>query len=423
MRNVISLLGPGLVFAATSIGVSHVVQSTRAGADYGYWLVGVIILAHAIKLPFFQAGPRYAAATGESLLDAYHRLGKRYYISVVLLTFATMFIIQAAVTIVAAGVLANIFPLGWSIGIWSAVVLLAGMVLLISGGYKLLRNLMKGMMLLFLVLCIVTLCGSFLSSIPEPVVNPTVLFSVSSIAFIVALVGWMPTAIEVSIWHSFWVVEQQKLDQKITGQSHKIQQADSVLKVKARLLDFNISYVFCCLLALLFVALGAQVLFGRGISLQDSAIGFSAQLIAVFTDILGDWSQPVVSALIFIAMFSTCIAVADGFSQIIARVAEKQFGFHEGRHRLTYNLSIPVIGIGGLGIIILFAGQLKSLVDFATTMSFLSAPWFAWLNMKAMTLPNMPVESRVTSGYDIYTRCCLACLTAFALFYLVWRVI
>ena len=29
-------LGPGLLFAGAAIGVSHLVQSTRAGADFGF---------------------------------------------------------------------------------------------------------------------------------------------------------------------------------------------------------------------------------------------------------------------------------------------------------------------------------------------------------------------------------------------------
>ena len=32
-------LGPGILFASTAIGVSHLVQSTRAGADYGFSLL------------------------------------------------------------------------------------------------------------------------------------------------------------------------------------------------------------------------------------------------------------------------------------------------------------------------------------------------------------------------------------------------
>lgn len=68
--------GPGLLWAATAIGVSHLVQSTRAGALAGFGLAGVILLALILKYPFFEFGPRYAAATGTSLVEGYSRLGR-----------------------------------------------------------------------------------------------------------------------------------------------------------------------------------------------------------------------------------------------------------------------------------------------------------------------------------------------------------
>lgn len=34
LSRLFSILGPGIIWAATSIGVSHIVQSTRAGADF-----------------------------------------------------------------------------------------------------------------------------------------------------------------------------------------------------------------------------------------------------------------------------------------------------------------------------------------------------------------------------------------------------
>ena len=36
-------LGPGLLWAGVAIGVSHLVQSTRAGVIYGFELVGIIL--------------------------------------------------------------------------------------------------------------------------------------------------------------------------------------------------------------------------------------------------------------------------------------------------------------------------------------------------------------------------------------------
>ena len=44
-------LGPGILFASTAIGVSHLVQSTRAGAMYGFGLLIFIINTNLIKYP------------------------------------------------------------------------------------------------------------------------------------------------------------------------------------------------------------------------------------------------------------------------------------------------------------------------------------------------------------------------------------
>ena len=68
-------LGPGILFAGAAIGVSHLVQSTKAGADFGLGLIWALILVNLFKFPFFQFGPRYASATGESLLSGYKKLG------------------------------------------------------------------------------------------------------------------------------------------------------------------------------------------------------------------------------------------------------------------------------------------------------------------------------------------------------------
>ena len=49
MRINLSKLGPGLLFAGAAIGVSHLVQSTRAGADYGWGLIWALLLINLFK--------------------------------------------------------------------------------------------------------------------------------------------------------------------------------------------------------------------------------------------------------------------------------------------------------------------------------------------------------------------------------------
>jgi len=109
-RNLLKSLGPGLLWAGAAIGVSHLVQSTRAGAIYGFQLVGIILLINLFKYPFFEFGPRYASSTGESLLHGYKRLGNWAMILYFILTLATMFTLQAAITVVTAGLFSSVFP-------------------------------------------------------------------------------------------------------------------------------------------------------------------------------------------------------------------------------------------------------------------------------------------------------------------------
>ena len=71
-------LGPGLMYAAAAIGVSHLVQSSRAGGLYGFELVWVVLLIHLVKYPFFLIGPLFAAHTNKSLIQAYAQMGKGY---------------------------------------------------------------------------------------------------------------------------------------------------------------------------------------------------------------------------------------------------------------------------------------------------------------------------------------------------------
>ena len=72
LGGVLRHLGPGILLAATSIGASHILMSPEAGARFGLALVWLVVAAHLFKYPAFEAAPRWVAATGTSLLEAWH---------------------------------------------------------------------------------------------------------------------------------------------------------------------------------------------------------------------------------------------------------------------------------------------------------------------------------------------------------------
>ena len=63
------------MFAGAAIGVSHLVQSTRAGADFGFGLIWALLLINLIKYPFFAFGVYYTSRTGQDLLTAFNKNG------------------------------------------------------------------------------------------------------------------------------------------------------------------------------------------------------------------------------------------------------------------------------------------------------------------------------------------------------------
>ncbi|NND51267.1 MAG: Nramp family divalent metal transporter, partial [Flavobacteriaceae bacterium] len=258
-------LGPGLLFAGAAIGVSHLVQSTRAGADFGLGLIWALLLVNLFKYPFFQFGPRYASATGKSLLDGYRKMGKGVLIAYYVLTFATMFTIQTAVTIVTAGLASSLFGDFVSIEIWTVIILFICLLLLIIGRYNLLDNLIK---IIIITLTISTVLAVVMAMInnEEPISLLQILPENSvEIAFLIAFMGWMPAPLDISVWHSLWAIEKQK---DIGGFSPK-----------SALFDFNVGYFSTIILGIGFVLLGTLIMFNSNESFSNTAGVFANQLI------------------------------------------------------------------------------------------------------------------------------------------------
>ena len=210
INKLLKKLGPGLLFAGAAIGVSHLVQSTRAGADFGMGLLWALILVNIFKYPFFQYGPRYATATGESLLDGYYKLGKGILIAYAIITLATMFTIQTAVTIVTAGLAASLTNGVFSTEIWTIIIIVICSVVLFFGKYKLLDRLIKYVIILLAISTILATVMAFNNNTNEIVLSQFLPEITAEIAFLIAFMGWMPAPLDVSVWHSLWSLEKQK---------------------------------------------------------------------------------------------------------------------------------------------------------------------------------------------------------------------
>lgn len=399
--------GPGILFASTCIGVSHLVQSTRAGADYGYELVAFIILANLFKYPFFEFGSRYAAATGKNLLEGYQKQGKWAIWLYFLISIVAMFTVTAAVTFVTAGMLNNLLGINIDGTLMSGIILVFCTALLAIGKFNLLDNLLKVIGSVLLISTLTAFFGVVAKGRIEPIENflPKELWERNGIIFLIALMGWMPTAVDLSTWNSIWAVEKMKQN----GVRSKLREV---------LFDFNFGYIITAVLALCFLTLGASVMYGSGEELSSNSTVFSDQVVRLYTNALGSWAYPVIAIAAFSTMFSTTITVVDGYGRAMGESVRLLFYNNESPQKL-YRILMIVVSIGAFIFIWLLAANLKQLVDLATTFSFVIAPVIAWINYKVIMSNQIDEEHRPPKWLKALAISGLVFLTVFALIYIV----
>lgn len=376
MQKWYKILGPGLLYAGAAIGVSHLVQSTRAGADFGYGLVWAIFLANILKYPFFQFGPRYAAVTGKSLLHGYLELGKWSIYLFLLLTLVSMFIIQSAVTVVTAGIASEISGVIIEPWLMSAILLLICAAILIIGKYKWLDRSMKLIIIVLTVSTVVALIAS-LSGNNQKYEEHLLTFTFSNqshVLFLIALMGWMPAPFDISVWHSLWTVEKIKENPNIS--------------LKETLLDFNIGYWGTLVLALFFLALGATTLYGTGIQLESNGGKFANQLINIYTNSIGTWSYFIIAIAAFTTMLSTTLTCFDAQPRVVASATHLLYPKTNEKH--FYWVWIILLGIGVVLVTAFFMTNMKALVDIATIIAFVTSPIIAILNYLVITNNKFP---------------------------------
>ena len=400
MKKFINKLGPGLLFAGAAIGVSHLVQSTKAGAEFGFGLTWVLILCNFFKYPFFLFGTKYTYATGETMLDGYLKISKSILLIYFGLSLVTIFTIQAAVTIVTAGLAIELFGITDNITYWAFMIIVFSYLILMIGKYKLLDNLMK---FIIMILAISTFIALVSSSLDNEIIfdfDQIIPKNSEGIIFLAAFMGWMPAPLDISIWQSIWTNEKIKIEKKSNYNTAKF--------------DFNVGYIITIFLGLSFLGLGAYVMYGSGDKFSESGAVFASQLINLYTSNLGKGMMIFIAIAAFTTMFSTTITCLDASPRAMSKTVDllkfKRFN--------DYNSWITILAIGTIIILIFFMSEMGTLVKIATVLSFLTAPFYAIINYILMSSSFIPNKYKLSKWMNIY---CISGII-FLLFFSIWYI-
>ena len=393
-------LGPGILMASAAVGGSHLIASTQSGAIYGWQLAIIIILANLFKYPFFRFGAQYTLDTGNTLLEGYRQKGPFYlWIFAILNVFATI-INTAAVGLLCAVILSFVLPFAVPVPILSTIVLLFSLSLLLLGKYRVLDGVSK---LIMISLTIATVTAVIVAMTRGAVAPPDYIsatpWNLGALAFIVALMGWMPAPIEISAINSMWVVAKRRLT--------KVSYHDG-------LFDFNVGYIGTAILALVFLALGALVQYGSGVEVEKVGGRYIAQLINMYAVTIGEWSRLLIAFIAFACMFGTTITVIDGYSRTNVEALRLIFKKQETRQGYL-NRAMLFSTVSGLVVLFFFNNALAPMLQFAMIASFVSTPIFATLNLLLV----MKGEHKISGGLYWLSIIGLIYLTAFALLFIV----
>lgn len=373
-------LGPGLLFAATAVGVSHLVQSTRAGAQFGLTLLVVILLACAIKYPAFRFGAEYAALTGRTVLSGYERQGRWLLALILLATFIEGVGVVPAVTLVTVGLGLNLLGAHVDAIIVTVATVFVASIVLLLGRYRVLENITRVFVALFAILTVLATLAAIAGIDPGQALVAPFELTETNLFFSVSVAGWMPIGLGGSIFLSAWVIARART----SGQA---------VSTRVALFDFHVGYVTSLILAFCFLTMGTVVLLGREVELAGSSAGFAAQFVGIFTEVIGQWTELVVGVAAITVMLSTVLAVVDGFPRVYANVVTKLArgaGVPSEERLYRGFLWFQIVTSG----VVLYAlpRSFGAFIDFITALGFLTGPVVAFMNHRIMFCGEIPPD-------------------------------
>ena len=402
-------IGPGLLFAATAVGVSHLVQSTRAGANFGLSMAVLIILACAVKYPAFRFGAEYAAAAKESIIVAYERQGRWLLVFFLIAIAVEGLAVIPAVSLVAAGMTMNFLGFQANEVLVTMAIVAVASVGLAFGRYRLLENLSKVFVVLFAVLTVVATAAALGALGDGRAIALPIAMTRENLFFSVAVAGWMPVGMGGAVFLSLWVRAKSEALGRPVG-------------VDEARFDFDVGYVATVVLALCFLLIGTALLLGQGIDFSESSVAFAAQLSTLFTESVGNWVKPVIGVTALAVMFSTVLAVIDGFPRVYANVTSRLLsrtaGLSEDRLYLPFMIFQAVVA---LCLLSLFLSSFGVFIDFSTTAGFVTAPVIAFLNHRVISSASVAVEHRPPAWLKAWSALGIAVLSGASAAYLYFR--
>ena len=351
LRGLAKHFGPGMILMMTGIGTSHLITAPVAGGRFEYALLWCIPVAYVFKYYGFEMAFRFTHATGRSMLDAYATAWRKWPLWYVLVTTLIQSAVGQAGRLVAAAAVVYYFAfeylgLPFPLAVYGLLIGIASVAIILIGKYAVFETLTKifaGML--------------FLSTVGVYLVEPAPLSAMGrffvfetpqgSWLTIMALLGLLPTGVDVSLQASEWGKAKkvgmggirEQLEAAGTAAafdpfaSTKEDLRVDTLALPAHtreycrrwftigLWDFRVGHVVSFLMASVFLLLAAVWLYPSEVE-GRAVIG---EIAGMFTESVGPWMMVVFLLGSFAATFSTAFNYFDGWPRVVGACCRNLF--------------------------------------------------------------------------------------------------
>ncbi|WKA58439.1 Nramp family divalent metal transporter [Planococcus shenhongbingii] len=371
------MVGPGFVTAATGVGTGDLIAALVAGAAFGMTLGWAILLGSLFKFYFTEGMGRWQLATGKTILEGWHSLGKwaTGYFGVYSIIWG--FSYGAAAMSTSAIMMVTMFPI-MPLWAWAVIHGLAGLALVLFGHYELFEKVMT----LMVGLMFVTVVGSAVILLPDigNIVSGFVpRTGGSSLLLVLGLLGGVGGTITMASY-GYWIREKNWV-----GKAW----------IPMMRVDSATGYIITAIFTLSLLVVGAEFLFGTGIEIngEEGLIALSG----LYSEQFGSFARWLFLIGAWSAAFSSLLGVWNGvpylFADFVRMVGKKGAASDEPVSKKDPAYRFYLLWLTFPPMVLLFFGQPVLLVILYGALGALFMPFLA---ISLMLLLN---SKRVDQGF------------------------
>jgi manganese transport protein len=344
VTGVLRQLGPGLIITAVIVGSGELIVTPKLGASAGFSLLWFIVLGCLLKVFVQIELGRHAVAHGQTTLAALDGLpGPRLRVSWVLWLWLLMYgslVFQVAGMVGGVASIFTIAGLPLSVPTTAVLVGLSCAVLLVIGHYRFVEAVSTLLVAAFTLTTMVAVIA--LQTTPYAVTSTQLAYGFRfhlpasfSVAF--AAFGIIGVGASELIYYPYWCLEKGYArrvgpNDGSPGWGERARGWLRILKI-----DASLSFVLYTSATLSFYLLGAAILHGQGLAVEDA--NMIGTLSHMYRETFGPWSLWIFLAGAFAVLYSTVFGATASNARLFADGLEvfglRRYDRPEARDRMV----------------------------------------------------------------------------------------